>query len=81
MSVNTELLNQLLSMPEAERAELAHHLLLSLESVPFDPDSQQAWEKELNSRLDKIERGQFQARDWREAVEDIRKSLAEGPST
>src|SRR6516164_1485112 len=62
MSVSAELLTQLLNLPEAERTGLAHHLLLSLEAVPFDPDSQAAWEEELHRRLDKIEKGQFQAK-------------------
>jgi putative addiction module component (TIGR02574 family) len=67
MSVSAELLTQLLNLPEAERTGLAHHLLLSLEAVPFDPDSQAAWEEELHRRLDKIEKGQFQAKRWRAA--------------
>lgn len=73
MSVMHDLLHQALQLPQPERAELAHELLLSLESGPPDPGSEAAWRAELEARLARVESGQFAARDWREALADIRR--------
>jgi hypothetical protein len=58
---------------------LAHRLLLSLEPEDLDPEADAAWAAELEARLAKVAQGDFVARDWREALADIRKSLSEEP--
>jgi putative addiction module component (TIGR02574 family) len=64
------LFTQALALPVAERAALAQQLLHSLE--PEDPDAEEAWAKEIQARSDAVHSGNYVARDWREAIEDIR---------
>jgi putative addiction module component (TIGR02574 family) len=58
--MKTEILNKLrseaLMLPEAERAELAHALVKSLDA-PEDADASKAWEKEILCRLAEIDAG------------------------
>jgi putative addiction module component (TIGR02574 family) len=76
-----ELFARAQELPEAERADLAHRLLSTLEADATDPDYEEAWAAELAARLAKVERGEFTARPWREAVEDLRRSLPRGQSS
>jgi putative addiction module component (TIGR02574 family) len=78
MSVN-DLLTLALNLPEADRAKLAQELLLSLETAPFDADSENAWNAEIQARMAKVEKGEFTASDWREALGRMRQSLRKGP--
>jgi len=51
-----------LSLPQNERAALAHALIQSLDqSVDFEVE--QAWDQELASRLQRYQSGQSQSRD------------------
>ena len=45
-----------LNLPESERAELAHSLVLSLDG-PTDPDAEQAWDAEILRRIAEVESG------------------------
>lgn len=45
-----------LSLPEAERAELAHNLVASLDGSA-DPDAETAWDAEILRRLAEIDTG------------------------
>jgi len=45
-----------LSLPEAERAELAHNLVASLDGRA-DPDAKTAWDAEILRRLAEIDAG------------------------
>lgn len=58
--METEILNKLrfevLTLPEAERAELAHALVKSLDA-PDDVDALEAWDKEILRRLAEVEAG------------------------
>ena len=58
--MSTDILSKLrsdaLSLPEAERAELAHTLVMSLDS-PADPDAQEAWDVEIARRIADIDAG------------------------
>lgn len=78
MSVLDDLLHRALELPEPDRATLARRLLLSLEPEDFDDDSEAAWATEIAARLDRVENGQFTARDWREVIADLQKALSEG---
>jgi putative addiction module component (TIGR02574 family) len=77
MSVANEILNRALELPNTERAAIAHRLLLSLKPEDFDPDSESAWAEEIDSRLKRIDRGEYSASDWRDAVARIRQSCPE----
>ncbi|MDO8335732.1 MAG: addiction module protein [Candidatus Saccharibacteria bacterium] len=58
--METETLNKLrsevLMLPEAERAELAHALVKSLDA-PDDADALETWDKEILRRLAEIDAG------------------------
>jgi putative addiction module component (TIGR02574 family) len=79
MSLN-EVLTLAISLPEPDREKLAHQLLLSLETAPFDADNEAAWNAEIQARLAKVEAGDFTASDWRAALARIRQSLRKGPA-
>jgi hypothetical protein len=68
-----------LQLPEKDRADLAHHLLLSLEpDAVADGDAMSPeWEAEIDKRLQTIAEGKHIARDWREAMHDLREKLCE----
>jgi hypothetical protein len=76
MSMN-ELLQLALLLPEEERAALAHELLLSLPAAdePSQSEWQEAWATEIKARMDRYERGETTARDWREVLADIQTGL------
>jgi putative addiction module component (TIGR02574 family) len=57
MSLDSTLLERALELSSRERAELARRLLLSLESDPFDPDAEDQWGDEIESRLVRADSG------------------------
>jgi len=48
--------SEALNLPESERAELAHSLVISLEG-PADADAESAWDVEILRRLAEIDSG------------------------
>jgi len=52
----SKLRSEVLMLPEAERAELAHALVKSLDA-PTDADATEAWDKEILRRLAEIDAG------------------------
>jgi len=75
MSATNDLLNQVLALPEQQRAEMARQILISLEPEGSEVDHEEAWLAEIDARLDAIDRGDAVLYDAREALEDIRKQL------
>jgi putative addiction module component (TIGR02574 family) len=76
MVSSTEVMAHAMKLPEKERADLAHQLLLSLEPEDFDDNEiASAWQHEIESRLKKIADGNFHAQPSREAVAEIRQQL------
>jgi putative addiction module component (TIGR02574 family) len=75
----SDLLAKALVLPEPERAELAHQLLLSLESDKVDPDHEAAWAAEIEARSATVEQGNATLIDWREALDQARRALKKGP--
>lgn len=51
-----QLRNKALELSEAERAELAHDLVASLDGVP-DPGAAEAWDAEILRRVTEIDEG------------------------
>lgn len=51
-----KLRHEALSLPEEERAELAHALMESLDAPP-DPDAADQWDQEISRRLAEIDAG------------------------
>lgn len=52
----SKLRSEALMLPEAERAELAHDLVISLDN-PTDTGVTEAWDKEILRRLSEIDAG------------------------
>ena len=77
MSAPTDLLDRALALPADQRADVARHLLLSLEEAPLDDQNEvdQLWAEEIDTRIDRADAGESTESDWREAVERVRKSL------
>jgi len=71
-SKGTEVLKEALSLPPAERAEIAERLMSSL-----DPPSQEAidelWGKEAEDRLDAFDRGEIKAIPAKQVFEQVDK--------
>ncbi len=71
-SKGTDVLKEALSLPPAERAEIAERLMSSL-----DPPSQEGidelWGKEAEDRLDAFDRGQIKAIPAKQVFEQVDK--------
>jgi len=81
MVTASEVFNAAMGLQAAERAEVAHRLLLSLEPADFDEDVDQAWAEEVRRRLLAIREGRTKLLDWDEALADIRKSISSSGGT
>ena len=64
-----------LMLPEAERAELAHELVKSLDA-PADADAAEAWEQEILRRLAEIDVGTAKLIDREEFRRRMQERLA-----
>ena len=67
----TEVLEEALSLPPDERAELAERLLTSLDAS-HDRRVDELWAQEAEDRLDAFERGEIKAVSSKEAFDTIR---------
>ena len=79
MSVAPDLLARMLQLPSPQRAELAHHLLLSLEQDPPDPDAASLWDAEIERRAASLDAGTAESSEWHEAVGRIRRNIRRDP--
>lgn len=72
MTENAERVKQqVLQLPEADRAELARFLIESLDDSE-DPDVEAAWDAELRTRVDRIEQGKARLRPAHQVLAEIR---------
>jgi putative addiction module component (TIGR02574 family) len=78
MSLESDLLTRALELPDADRAELASRLLLSLEPDDFDADTEAEWASEIERRRLALDRGETMATPWREAMDRIQQGLRPG---
>jgi putative addiction module component (TIGR02574 family) len=60
-----ELLKQALTLSDKERAELASHLIDSLDPT-VEPDAELAWREEIARRLEEVESGRVKTIPWDE---------------
>lgn len=67
------IVEQALKLSPTERAEVAEKLIVSLDEVP-DTDVEQAWQEEIQKRLQQIERGEVKTIPW----EEVQKRLQHG---
>ena len=81
MNETNEILDLALKLPSQERAAMARQLLLSLEPESTETDREEFWQAEINARLARVEKGEYSASEWRDAVSRIRSSLVQGPAS
>ncbi|HEY7220927.1 MAG TPA: addiction module protein [Candidatus Binatia bacterium] len=65
-----KVLKEALGLPPEARAALAGHLLDSLDDS-IDEDAESAWSKEIERRIDEIDRGQVKSVPWSVARRQI----------
>lgn len=70
-----DLRHQALALPPDQRAALARELFLSLEVEELEDDVFPLWAEEAERRSDAYARGETTARDWRESVDCLRRTL------
>jgi putative addiction module component (TIGR02574 family) len=71
-----EIEQELLHLPQAERARLAHRLIVSLdEDLPPDEGIEAAWLEEIKRRDAEIERGDVQTIPAEEAMRRVSQAL------
>ena len=76
MSTPSQVLEAAMALSLEQRAEVAHNLLLSLETADFDQDADQAWAAEVRRRLQAIREGRVVLHDWDDALARIRRSIS-----
>ena len=69
--------SQVLALSDAERAELAHDLIQSLDA-PRDNGSEEAWDREITRRIGEIDAGQAEVVDRAEFRKRIGAQLERG---
>jgi putative addiction module component (TIGR02574 family) len=72
-----KLQSEALSLPQEDRAELAHELLRSLDK-PQDVDAAEGWDEELVRRLDSIDAGTAQMIDKDELRRRMKQRIDKG---
>ena len=75
MATESDLVDRVMELSAAERAQLARKLILSLEPADFDADVDAVWETEIEHRLGQVDRGEVPLQDWRDSVKRIRDTL------
>ena len=71
-SKGTEVLKEALSLPPAERAEIAERLLSSLDP-PSQEEMDELWGNEAEDRLDAFDRGEIEAIPAKQVFEQVDK--------
>lgn len=64
-------LEEALKLSATERAEVAEQLLSSLDEIP-DANVEQAWQEEVQRRLQQVERGEVKTIPWEEVQRRLR---------
>ena len=76
MATPAHLREQVLNLPEQERAELAHDLIKSLDGAP-DADAAEKWAQVIERRAREVLDGTAEVVDGNEAVSRVRNRLVE----
>lgn len=72
--ITERLRNEVLNLPDTERAELARELVQSLDG-PADADAAKEWEAEILRRLDAVDSGRAQIIDRAEFARRMRERI------
>jgi putative addiction module component (TIGR02574 family) len=73
-STLSELKEKASRLPEADRAELALSLIESLDG-PTDPNVEEAWQQEIESRVRQVERGEAELIPAEDVFARVRRRL------
>jgi putative addiction module component (TIGR02574 family) len=65
-----DVLHDALALPLGQRAEIAAELLASLDGEPQE-GVEAAWQAEIASRVERVQRGEASGRPWAEVRADI----------
>ncbi len=71
-----ELLNEALSLPSDERADLALKILETLDDRPSDADAEEAWAAEINRRIEALKAGRARTVSAHEALDWVESRLS-----
>jgi putative addiction module component (TIGR02574 family) len=77
MSNAADVLVRALELPDADRAELANRLLMSLPPAEDYASFDERWRDEIEARLAAVRSGATATIDWEEAAARIEHALAE----
>ena len=69
-AISNQILQQALALPLEERAELIDRLLATFE-MPPDPELDRRWANEAHDRLDAYDRGEIQAVNAEEVLDEL----------
>jgi putative addiction module component (TIGR02574 family) len=78
MMTEAELIEQALTLPSVQRADIARKLLESLDEGPADSDADQAWADEVEARAAAYDRGEVSAIDSEQVFDRARQSIRQG---
>jgi putative addiction module component (TIGR02574 family) len=70
------MISKALVLAADDRAELARHLILSLDPPEEDDSAEEAWSVEIERRLSAMDRQTVTLIDWRDSVGRARTALA-----
>ncbi|HEX3718738.1 MAG TPA: addiction module protein [Verrucomicrobiae bacterium] len=74
MSIAAEKVAEVLALPEADRAFLAHQLIASLDDT-VDVDAEMQWHDVIDRRSREIDEGKVVCRPVEQVVQDLREKL------
>jgi hypothetical protein len=66
-----EILDAALKLEPAERARIAHEMIVSLDDGPADEGVGEAWEQELAKRSAEIDSGSVELEPWSKVRQDL----------
>jgi putative addiction module component (TIGR02574 family) len=71
MAQAKDILDAALKLEPAERARIAHEIIVSLDDEPADEGVEEAWEQELAKRAAEIDSGAVKLEPWSKVRQDL----------
>jgi putative addiction module component (TIGR02574 family) len=71
MAQAKDILDAALKLEPAERARIAHEIIVSLDDEPADEGVEEAWEQELAKRAAEIDSGAVKVEPWSKVRQDL----------
>ena len=76
MTETERVLSKALNLPITERARVAERLICSLDGEAADLDVELSWQREIQSRLAAMDRGEVSFVSWNEVRDRLRRQTA-----